>query len=142
MELWRNFFSLEGGTIEFGSLSMHPVKIIMIDISSNPRFDLDLVNYRDQFRQRLHSQHGGCRAPGLYPRSSRCAFETDNAKRQHTVVQRPEHSSAAANRCFDDALRINNFVEKFPNRARRPCRRILLYLPAHRQPKWKLQPRL
>ena len=48
-ELWRNFFSLDGGTIDFGSLSMHPVKIIMIDISSNPWFDLDLVNYREQF---------------------------------------------------------------------------------------------
>jgi len=49
VELWRNFFSLEGGAIDFANLSMHPVKIIMIDISSNPWFDLDLVNYRDQF---------------------------------------------------------------------------------------------
>jgi hypothetical protein len=48
VELWRNFFSLDGGTIDFGSLSMHPVKIMMIDISSNPWFDLDLVNYREQ----------------------------------------------------------------------------------------------
>lgn len=49
VELWRNFFSLDGGTIDFGSLSMHPVRIMMIDISSNPWFDLDLVNYRQQF---------------------------------------------------------------------------------------------
>ena len=49
VELWRNFFSLDGGTIDFGSLSMHPVKIMLIDISSNPWFDLDLVNYREQF---------------------------------------------------------------------------------------------
>jgi hypothetical protein len=49
IEPWRNFFSLRGGTLDFGSLSMHPVNIIMIDISSNPWFDLDLVNYRDQF---------------------------------------------------------------------------------------------
>lgn len=49
VELWRNFFSLDGGAIDFGSLSMNPVKIIMIDISSNPWFDLDLVNYREQF---------------------------------------------------------------------------------------------
>ncbi len=49
VELWRNFFSMNGGTIDFGSLSMHPVKIMMIDISSNPWFDLDLVNYRQQF---------------------------------------------------------------------------------------------
>jgi len=49
VELWRNFFSLKGGTIDFGSLSMHPVDIMMIDISRNPWFDLDLVNYRDQF---------------------------------------------------------------------------------------------
>lgn len=49
VELWRNFFSLEGGTIDFGNLSMHPVHIMMIDISNNPWFDLDLVNYREQF---------------------------------------------------------------------------------------------
>ena len=49
VELWRNFFSLDGGTIDFGTLTMHPVKMIMIDISSNPWFDLDLVNYREQF---------------------------------------------------------------------------------------------
>ena len=49
VELWRNFFSLEGGTIDFGSLSMHPVKIMIVDISNNPWFDLDLVNYRAQF---------------------------------------------------------------------------------------------
>lgn len=49
VELWRNFFSLDGGTIDFGSLSMHPVNIIMVDISSNPWFDLDMVNYREQF---------------------------------------------------------------------------------------------
>jgi hypothetical protein len=48
VELWRNFFSLEGGTIDFGNLTMHPVDIIMIDISTNPWFDLDLVNYREQ----------------------------------------------------------------------------------------------
>jgi hypothetical protein len=49
VQLWRNFFRLRGGTIDFGSLSMHPVNITMIDISSNPWFDLDLVNYREQF---------------------------------------------------------------------------------------------
>jgi hypothetical protein len=49
VQLWRNFLSLEGGTIDFGSLSMHPVKIVLIDISRNPWFDLDLVNYRTQF---------------------------------------------------------------------------------------------
>jgi hypothetical protein len=49
VELWRNFLSLRGGTIDFGSLTMHPVNITMIDISNNPWFDLDLVNYREQF---------------------------------------------------------------------------------------------
>jgi len=49
VQLWRNFFHLKGGTIDFGSLTMHPVNITMIDISSNPWFDLDLVNYREQF---------------------------------------------------------------------------------------------
>jgi hypothetical protein len=49
VELWRNFLSLDGGTLDFGSLSMHPVKIMMIDISRNPWFDLDLANYSQQF---------------------------------------------------------------------------------------------
>jgi len=49
VETWRNFFSLKGGTVDFGNLTMHPVDIMMIDISTNPWFDLDLVNYRDQF---------------------------------------------------------------------------------------------
>ncbi len=49
VEMWRNFFSLKGVRIDFGSLTMHPVNIMMIDISANPWFDLDLVNYRDQF---------------------------------------------------------------------------------------------
>ena len=49
VELWRNFFSLKGGTLDFGNLSMHPVNIMMVDISGNPWFDLDLVNYREQF---------------------------------------------------------------------------------------------
>lgn len=49
VEQWRNFFSLNGGTLDFGSLSMHPVNIMLIDISTNPWFDLDLVNYRQQF---------------------------------------------------------------------------------------------
>ncbi|HEY7303223.1 MAG TPA: hypothetical protein VH601_03865 [Bryobacteraceae bacterium] len=48
VQLWRNFFSLKDGTIDFGNLTMHPVNIIMVDISTNPWFDLDLVNYRDQ----------------------------------------------------------------------------------------------
>ncbi|HEX6546648.1 MAG TPA: hypothetical protein VF023_10100 [Bryobacteraceae bacterium] len=49
VQLWRNFFRLKGGTIDFGNLTMHPVDITMVDISTNPWFDLDLVNYREQF---------------------------------------------------------------------------------------------
>jgi hypothetical protein len=48
-ELWRNFFSLNGGTIDFGKITMNTVDIVMIDISKDPWFDLDLVNYREQF---------------------------------------------------------------------------------------------
>jgi hypothetical protein len=49
VDLWRNFFSLKGGTIDFGNITMHTVDIVMIDISKDPWFDLDLVNYREQF---------------------------------------------------------------------------------------------
>jgi hypothetical protein len=48
VELWRNFLSLKGGAITFGKLTMNSVDLIMIDISKDPWFDLDLVNYQAQ----------------------------------------------------------------------------------------------
>lgn len=48
VEMWRNFLSLKGGVIDFGSLTMNNVDLIMIDISKDPWFDLDLVNYQTQ----------------------------------------------------------------------------------------------
>lgn len=47
-EEWRNFLRLSGGSIDFGKLTMHNVDLIMIDISKDPWFDLDLANYQDQ----------------------------------------------------------------------------------------------
>lgn len=47
-EEWRNFLRLSGGTIDFGKLTMHNVDLIMIDISKDPWFDLDLANYQEQ----------------------------------------------------------------------------------------------
>jgi hypothetical protein len=48
-EQWRNFLRLNGGTLDFGKLTMNTVDLIMIDISKDPWFDLDLVNYQAQF---------------------------------------------------------------------------------------------
>jgi hypothetical protein len=48
VEQWRNFLSLKGGTIDFGKLTMHQVDLIMIDISKDAWFDLDLANYQEQ----------------------------------------------------------------------------------------------
>jgi hypothetical protein len=45
---WRNFLRFEGGTLDFGKLSMHPVDLTLIDASNDPWFDLDLVNYQAQ----------------------------------------------------------------------------------------------
>ncbi len=45
---WHNFLRFEGGTLDFGKLSMHPVDLTLIDASSEPWFDLDLVNYQAQ----------------------------------------------------------------------------------------------
>ena len=47
-EEWRNFLRLSGGSIDFGKLTMHDVDLIMIDISKDPWFDLDLANYEEQ----------------------------------------------------------------------------------------------
>ena len=45
---WRNFLQFRGGTIDFGKLTMHHVDLMMVDISSDPWFDLDLVHYQEQ----------------------------------------------------------------------------------------------
>ncbi len=48
VEAWRNFLRLENGSLNFGKLTMHPVDLIMIDISNDAWFDLDLANYQAQ----------------------------------------------------------------------------------------------
>lgn len=48
VEQWRNFLRLRGGSIDFGKLTMHHVDLIMIDISNDAWFDLDLANYQAQ----------------------------------------------------------------------------------------------
>lgn len=48
VEQWRNFLRLSGGTLDFGKLTMHDVDLIMIDISDDAWFDLDLLHYQDQ----------------------------------------------------------------------------------------------
>ncbi len=45
---WHNFFRFEGGTLNFGSLTMRNVDLTMIDASKAPWFDLDLTNYEAQ----------------------------------------------------------------------------------------------
>lgn len=48
VEQWRNFLRFHHGTIDFGKLTMHQVDIIMIDISNDVWFDLDLAHYQKQ----------------------------------------------------------------------------------------------
>lgn len=48
VEQWRNFIRLHDGTIDFGKLTMHKVDLIMIDISNDAWFDLDLAHYQEQ----------------------------------------------------------------------------------------------
>ena len=45
---WRNFLQLNGGTIDFGKLTMHHVDLIMVDLSDDAWFDLDLAHYQEQ----------------------------------------------------------------------------------------------
>ena len=45
---WRNFLQLQGGTIDFGKLTMRHVDLIMVDLSDDAWFDLDLANYQEQ----------------------------------------------------------------------------------------------
>jgi hypothetical protein len=45
---WRNFLQLHDGTIDFGKLTMRHVDLIMVDLSNDAWFDLDLANYQEQ----------------------------------------------------------------------------------------------
>jgi hypothetical protein len=45
---WRNFLQLSDGTIDFGKLTMRHVDLMMIDISNDAWFDLDLTHYQEQ----------------------------------------------------------------------------------------------
>ena len=48
VEQWRNFLRLSDGTLDFGKLTMHHVDLIMVDLSDDAWFDLDLNHYQDQ----------------------------------------------------------------------------------------------
>jgi hypothetical protein len=48
IEQWRNFLKLSGGTLDLGKLTMHHVDLIMIDLSDDAWFDLDLAHYQEQ----------------------------------------------------------------------------------------------
>ena len=48
VEEWRNFLRLDKGTIDFGKLTMHHVDLMMVDLSNDAWFDLDLNNYQKQ----------------------------------------------------------------------------------------------
>jgi hypothetical protein len=48
VEQWRNYLQLRGGTIDFGKLTMRNVDLIMVDVSNDAWFDLDLAHYQEQ----------------------------------------------------------------------------------------------
>ena len=48
VEQWRNYLQLQGGTVDFGKLTMRHVDLMMVDLSKSAWFDLDLTNYQDQ----------------------------------------------------------------------------------------------
>ena len=48
VEQWRNFLHLTDGSLTFGKLIMRPVDIMMIDVSQDLWFNLDLANIQKQ----------------------------------------------------------------------------------------------
>jgi hypothetical protein len=44
---WRNFLQIRDGTIDFGKLTMRHVDLIMVDLSNDAWFDLDLAHYQE-----------------------------------------------------------------------------------------------
>jgi len=45
---WRNFIELQGGSLEFGKLTMQHVDLVMIDVSDDDWFKFDLPHYQEQ----------------------------------------------------------------------------------------------
>lgn len=45
---WHNFLRFTNGTLDFGKLTMRHADLTLIDASSEPWFDFDLVNYQAQ----------------------------------------------------------------------------------------------
>ena len=45
---WRNFISMQGGTFNFGRLTMHRVDLVMIDLANDRWFDFDVARYQEQ----------------------------------------------------------------------------------------------
>ena len=61
LEEWHNFLRLTGGTIGFGSLTMHPADLTLVDASKDVWFDLDLIHYQAQLLKgfsRITAQSG------------------------------------------------------------------------------------
>lgn len=48
VEQWRYYLQLSDGTIDFGKLTICYVDLMMVDISNDAWFDLDLANYQAQ----------------------------------------------------------------------------------------------
>ena len=68
VEQWRNFLRLNDGTIDFGKLTMHHVDLVMVDLSDDAWFDLDLNNYQNQLVNGYTTHDPGGRRPNLHAR--------------------------------------------------------------------------
>ena len=76
VEQWRNFLRLSDGTLDFGKLTMRHVDLIMVDLSNDAWFDLDLNHYQEQLVNGYTrmTPRPGCRFSCLI--STKCVNET------------------------------------------------------------------
>ena len=95
VEQWRNFLRLNDGTIDFGKLTMHHVDLIMVDLSDDAWFDLDLNNYQNQLVNGYTRMTPASRPANLHARSGHSAQEQGRPERQPGVAEAPQSSTAA-----------------------------------------------
>ena len=80
VEQWRNFLRLNDGTIDFGKLTMHHVDLVMVDLSDDAWFDLDLEQLSEPISEWIHPHDARGRRPNLHARPGYSAKRTKGLK--------------------------------------------------------------
>ena len=94
VEQWRNYLQLRGGTIDFGKLTMRQVDLMMVDLSNNAWFDLDLTNYQDQLVNGYTRMTPRSRPADFHAQPGPDSRRQEKSQHQHGVAEAPQHAAS------------------------------------------------